>query len=256
MATQGSREELLSLLLATDFLSFHILDEMLQVFADVITKEGPESSSFPLLVAVTTHCVQEMLARPDECATSGSKRPFSAWFTITDPLFAPERGEAWSLASALETLLCQQLASKSSKSARLYVATLKFAPEVLIERVIAQRSHTHIDMTEHPCLIRQLVECDPSRFAPALAELLFDENVPEKVVVLWSSGIFDSAVLEVAQRKSVFQDMESRGQLLANGIVRRTCSVVHSMVCLFCFTGTRCQFSPTQISHLDNNASA
>lgn len=225
----------MSILLFTGFLSFQLLDEMLMVFVHAFIEEGAASSVFSLIIAAATACVQEMLVRP-ECATSGSTRPFSAWLTITDPLLAPStRDEATSLSSSLETLLCHQLASKSSTSAQLYASTLKCDPGTLIERVFGQRASEVSDRDEHTCLIHQLVECDPTHFAPALTGLLFGKKVPKKVATLWTSGTFDNAVLSVVERRGVVKDMGSKGQLLVNGLVHRTRALVHDIVSLCYF---------------------
>ena len=223
----------MSLLLFTDFLSFHLLDEMLKVFAHAIAEESAVSSNVSLIIAAATACVQEMLGRP-ECATSGSTRPLSAWLTITNPLLAPsKRDAAANLASSLETLLCHQLASKSFTCAQLYASILKYDPEKLIERVFAQRVSEGLDRDEHTCLIHQLVECDSTHFAPALAGRLFGKKVPKKIAALWSSGIFDSAVLSVVKRRGAVKEMGNKGQLLVNGLVHRTCVFVHAIVSLF-----------------------
>lgn len=251
LATREAREDLLSLLLFTDFLSFQLLDEMLKIFALAITHWGSESSTFSLVVSAATACVEETLARPDVSAASASTTPFSAWLSITDPLLAHKSSEAWGLASSLETLLCRQLASKSPKSAQLYVFTLKFDPKEVVERAFSQRSHTSHDRDEHPCLIHQLVECDPSRFAPVLAGLLFDKKVSEKVAVLWTSGMLDDAVLSVVKQRNMCQDMQDAGQLLVNGVVHRTCAVVHAIVSPFCFIRTEHPPLPMLSSHHD-----
>ena len=220
----------MSLLLFRKFLSFHLLDKMLNGLARAIAREGADSVNFSLVVAAATGCVQEMLVR-SECDTSGSIYPFNAWLAITDPEhIAAKRGDVTSLASNLESLLCRQLASRSATSTQLYASTLKQTPRALIERALALRTPVSPNRNEDACLIHQLVECDPNRFAPALAGSLFGEKVPECVTKMWMAGTFDNAVLSVVNRRDVLRDMGEEGQKLVNALVHRSCVFLQDYV--------------------------
>lgn len=222
LSSQATRQDLMSLQLCRKYLSFQLLDDMLSVFADAIAREDADSNAFSFSVAAATCCVQEMLIR-SECGASGSFNPFSAWLAITDPrCVTTKRSEVASLASALETLLCRQFSSRSAASTQLYTSTLRHEPKSLVERAL-----THsLDGT---CLVNELLECDPNRFAPALTELLFGEGVPKSITKTWMTGSFDKAVLSVVSDGAVTRELGDEGQQLVDALVHRSRVLVQAI---------------------------
>ncbi|CAB9505999.1 Sulfite exporter TauE/SafE [Seminavis robusta] len=212
-----ARERFLMLTLIGPFLSPEDLNEAFGTLLRLWSNEKTKSDRRVLLPALKS-CTQEVLARPMLEGLDSAGGALKAWLSVSDCLRNGERGEALELLCGdLEALLCRSL-DLGTESAKLYLATVEVETKELVWSTTRLRSELD---SSTGCLLTQLFDCDPYRFASYITRLLvLNDQAPRR---LWLSSTFERCLQGVLERKDIMKTelLVSDAKELGDAVLQR-----------------------------------